>query len=164
MNNLELYHYGVKRRSGRYKWGSGDRPYQGIVKGTIAKVKQKKAVKKRNENLKKAREKAAENRKLAADKDRVLRSGSAKEVMRYKGKLTNKELQEAVTRLNLEKSLSDLASKEVKGNMAKIDSAMKKVKKLNEWTKTGTDMYNQIVKVYNNTPEGRRNPLRPIRD
>ena len=25
----ELYHYGIKRKSGRYKWGSGDRPYQG---------------------------------------------------------------------------------------------------------------------------------------
>ena len=24
----ELEHYGIKRRSGRYKWGSGDDPYQ----------------------------------------------------------------------------------------------------------------------------------------
>ena len=24
----ELYHYGVKRRSGRYPWGSGKEPYQ----------------------------------------------------------------------------------------------------------------------------------------
>ena len=24
----ELYHYGVKRRSGRYPWGSGEQPYQ----------------------------------------------------------------------------------------------------------------------------------------
>ena len=23
-----LEHYGIKRRSGRYPWGSGDRPYQ----------------------------------------------------------------------------------------------------------------------------------------
>lgn len=28
MNNNELYHYGIPRRSGRYPWGSGDRPYQ----------------------------------------------------------------------------------------------------------------------------------------
>lgn len=26
----ELYHYGMPRRSGRYKWGSGDRPYQSL--------------------------------------------------------------------------------------------------------------------------------------
>lgn len=25
----ELYHYGIPRRSGRYPWGSGERPYQG---------------------------------------------------------------------------------------------------------------------------------------
>lgn len=25
----ELYHYGIKRRSGRYPYGSGDRPFQG---------------------------------------------------------------------------------------------------------------------------------------
>ena len=27
MNDV-LVHYGVKRRSGRYPWGSGDNPYQ----------------------------------------------------------------------------------------------------------------------------------------
>lgn len=25
---MELYHYGIKRRSGRYPWGSGKNPYQ----------------------------------------------------------------------------------------------------------------------------------------
>ena len=28
MLNYDLEHYGVKRRSGRYPWGSGDNPYQ----------------------------------------------------------------------------------------------------------------------------------------
>lgn len=28
-NNLYIMHYGIPRRSGRYPWGSGDRPYQG---------------------------------------------------------------------------------------------------------------------------------------
>ena len=28
LNGDELMHYGVKRRSGRYPWGSGDEPYQ----------------------------------------------------------------------------------------------------------------------------------------
>lgn len=31
----ELYHYGVKRRSGRYPWGSGDRPFQSGRHGTL---------------------------------------------------------------------------------------------------------------------------------
>lgn len=35
-----LEHIGVKRRSGRYPFGSGDRPYQGVSKGLARKLKQ----------------------------------------------------------------------------------------------------------------------------
>lgn len=31
-NSTELYHYGIPRRSGRYPYGSGKRPYQGMNK------------------------------------------------------------------------------------------------------------------------------------
>lgn len=34
----ELYHIGMPRRSGRYPWGSGDRPYQGLNKGKYSKT------------------------------------------------------------------------------------------------------------------------------
>ena len=34
-----LEHIGVKRRSGRYPFGSGDRPYQGVSKGLARKLK-----------------------------------------------------------------------------------------------------------------------------
>ena len=37
--NDELYHFGVKHRSGRYKWGSGERPYQsegGVHTGKVS--------------------------------------------------------------------------------------------------------------------------------
>lgn len=30
IKHSELYHYGIKRRSGRYPFGSGDRPYQSV--------------------------------------------------------------------------------------------------------------------------------------
>lgn len=40
----ELYHYGMPRRSGRYPWGSGDRPYQSLPsKNVIRKSDMKKA-------------------------------------------------------------------------------------------------------------------------
>ena len=26
----ELYHFGIPRKSGRYPWGSGERPYHGL--------------------------------------------------------------------------------------------------------------------------------------
>lgn len=34
----ELYHYGIPRRSGRYPYGSGDRPYQSISRKEINRV------------------------------------------------------------------------------------------------------------------------------
>lgn len=35
MAQNELYHFGIKRRSGRYPWGSGERPYQREIKREI---------------------------------------------------------------------------------------------------------------------------------
>lgn len=45
MTQNELYHYGIKRRSGRYPWGSGDRPYQGDSPSKIDRYKLEKSAK-----------------------------------------------------------------------------------------------------------------------
>ncbi|MDE5977700.1 MAG: hypothetical protein K2G70_04440, partial [Turicibacter sp.] len=158
-------HYGIPKRSGRFPWGSGKRPFQsggGPIGSVVRSVRNKKAIKQRNENLKKAREKAAENRRLAADKERVLRSGSAREVSRYKGKLTNQELSDAVRRLELESKLDDFSKKEITTKMDKVKAVMKTVNDVSDFTKTGTKVYNQMADIYNATPNGRRNPLPKI--
>lgn len=36
-----LMHYGVPRRSGRYPWGSGERPYQGLTSMQRTGIKKK---------------------------------------------------------------------------------------------------------------------------
>lgn len=55
----ELQHYGMPRRSGRYPWGSGDRPYQGeITKKVIRKAEKGRE---RNESF---------------NKDHILKSGT----------------------------------------------------------------------------------------
>lgn len=42
--NEELYHFGIPRRSGRYPWGSGDRPFQSSGgKVSVSKEERKKA-------------------------------------------------------------------------------------------------------------------------
>ena len=38
----ELYHFGIPRRSGRYPWGSGDRPYQGMSRSEIKEARKEK--------------------------------------------------------------------------------------------------------------------------
>jgi hypothetical protein len=48
MNN-ELQHYGIPKRSGRYPWGSGDRPYQGDNEKVSLQRERKNALKNRRE-------------------------------------------------------------------------------------------------------------------
>lgn len=175
MNSYELYHEGVKRRSGRYPWGSGARPYQSMepakkqklsitsyVRGRQAKKQQEKNEKLKEEARTRAAQLAEEKRQRDADKERVLREGSGEEVLRYRGELTNQELQNAVTRLNLEASLTKISEKEKQATMSTIDNIMQNVKMVTNWAKIGTDTYNTIADIYNITEEGRKNPLQKI--
>ena len=94
-----------------------------------------------------------------ADKERVLREGSATEVLKYQGELTNQELQNAVNRLTLESNLRSLSQKETKSAIDKVDEIMKTIKTGTEWAKIGTDTYNTFATIYNATPEGQSKPL-----
>lgn len=50
----ELYHYGTPERSGRYRWGSGDRPYQRLEKDSL------------NRSFGRTFERAGDKKKIAA--------------------------------------------------------------------------------------------------
>lgn len=171
MNNLYYLSHGGPG-SGRYPLGSGDRPYQkfegsrrktggisGYIKTRKAKKAEEQRQKQRNEELRKRLEDEQRKRQHDADKERVLREGSATEVMKYQGELTNQELQNAFTRLNLEAQLRGLSQKEMKSAMNKVDNIMKTIKTGTEWAKIGTDTYNTFVGIYNATPEGQSKPL-----
>lgn len=123
----------------------------GIV-GTIKKNRaEKKKAKQRTKALEKARKaraaKAEEMRKqaeLEANKQKTLQSGKASEILKYKGQLTNKELSDAVARLNWEKQLSEMSAKEMKTNWDKMDDLMGKVGKVTGYVNKGVDAYNAI--------------------
>lgn len=175
MNNIQYLSHGGPG-SGRYPWGSGKRPYQRLemsgnnavmarkgISGYIRSRKQKKAEKQQKEVEAEKQKRKREEERLDADKERVLREGTISEVMKYRGRLTNKELEGAVNRLTLESKLKNMSEREMKSGMDKMNEMMKKVKMGTEWVNIGTETYNTLASIYNATPEGRRKPLRTVR-
>lgn len=140
MENNQLYHHGIKGM----KWGIRRTPAQ-----LGHQIKQRRIVKKRTAALEKARKAKQEKKEFEANKEKVLNSGSATEVLKYRGKLTNQELQNAVTRLNLEQQLSAISAKEVKTGMDKVTSVMNKVEKATTAVEKGIKAYNTVAKVTN---------------
>lgn len=158
--------------SGRYPLGSGERPYQkyegsrsgssgisGYIRSIKARKDEKKLQKQRNKELRNLMEEEQRKYQHEINKETVLRKGTATEVLKYQGELTNQELQNAFTRLSLENQLRGLSEKEMRSAVDKVDNIMKTVKTGTEWAKIGTDTYNTIAAIYNATPDGQKNPL-----
>lgn len=128
----------------------------GWMKSLKAKSEAKKRKKKQLAALEKARTARAEAAKqkrlkeeYEAKKQEVLRSGKASEVMKYKGQMTNSELQTVLDRIDKEKKLSALAARETKNGMEKIDSIMGVLKKTTDWIDTGKNLYNALADIHN---------------
>lgn len=166
MNGMEPYliHYGIPKRSGRYPYGSGKRPFQSSGGGIPVKKKsnifslKSKSSRKPNEENQKQKDPEEEKRKYAAEKERAIKEGNASDVMKFKGDLTNQQMQDALNRIRLENQLSEISNKEIKKGMDKIDTIMKSVQTVTNWGKIGTDTWNLLASIYNATPEGQENP------
>ena len=124
------------------------------------------------ESAKKQKGSKSNNTKLSdSERKRLIESASLKEVTANKDKLSNRELESAIDRLqkekinriDLEKKLYDLNKPD---NQKNRESAMQKIERLGENAETlatainsGTKLYNNAVQVYNlGKPEGRRLP------
>ena len=158
-----LYHSGIKGQ----KWGV--RLYQNpdgslTPLGRIRYAKQQKT---RRKNLEKARiAKAAKAKseadvkaakeKFEEDKAKAIKSGSATDVLKFKGKLTTQELQTAKTRIDLERQLSDLSAKERKTIVDKVSKVMNDVGTVRDAVEKGISAYNTFAKVYNSLNKGNK--------
>ena len=96
-----LEHIGVKRRSGRYPFGSGDRPYQGVSKGLARKLKKK-----------------AKQGKLEDPNKQKPKSIS---------EMTDDEIRAKIERLRLEQTLFQLMPKDPPPKGSEIKKLAKKV-------------------------------------
>lgn len=163
-----LYHHGILgQRWGRqngppYPLGEGDhssaekKQAKKSVSTLRGYLKDRKIKKKRNAALQKARQVRAENKQKAeeakqheAEKQKALSSGSAADVLKYQGELSNQELMNAINRLSYEKQLKDISQKDIVTTADKVDNVMKKIDKARDWAEKGIKAYNTVAKIVN---------------
>lgn len=93
MNDNYLEHYGIPRRSGRYPWGSGSRPFQGDSPAAKSSGKTKTSGKSGKTGLFK--------------KGKTKTESSEEDI----SKISSEDLQKRINRIQLEKQYRDLTTK-----------------------------------------------------
>lgn len=148
----ELQHHGILGQ----KWGV--RRFQN-KDGSLTQAGKKRITRKQKKALEKARQAKRDKAEAAKkakqeqedfekNKKKALESGSAADVAKFKGKLTNEELQRVVSRLNMEQRISELADKKEPSKIEKMTSKMEKV---NNFVDKGITGWNNIAKILNST-------------
>lgn len=143
-----LSHVGVLRRSGRYPWGSGKRPFQSGGGPKVSKKEKKKA-----EEIQKERENHEEEKK------RALKEGRAADVLKFKSELSTQQLEDALARIKVTSELNSYAKKDMKTFMDVLSEVSKDTKTITNVIKNGSELYNTMAKIYNSTEEGKKKPL-----
>ena len=146
----ELYHHGIKGQ----KWGirrfqpylPGSKVKGGKEVGKATKVKQrgsivehfkaKQAEHKKAAAVKKAQATRKANTDYEAAKKKAIESGTAEDLAKFKGKLTNEEYSKAFMRLQNEKKLADMVAANQKSVWDTIDSGMKIVERVGKYAGT----------------------------
>lgn len=153
----ELQHHGVKGQ----RWGF--RRYQNSD-GSLTEAGKKRANKKKKKALEKARKakqakaEAAkkakqEQEEFEAGKKKAIESGSAQDVLKYKGKLTQQELQTAFNRLNLERSIADINTRDNANRKSQIEKITDRLQKAKTLADKGIDAWNVTAKILNSTTD-----------
>lgn len=98
-NNF-IAHYGVKEKSGRYPYGSGEDPYQRISRGSLSNKKKKQLISKAKKEIK--------GRKNASVEMRTKDGGKAKPKEKSIMDMSEDELRQAINRITLQKQYANL--------------------------------------------------------
>lgn len=162
----ELLHYGMPRRSGRYPYGSGDRPFQSTggqkrgIRGAIQRRKDKKNTKAAELLEREAEKQEKIKRAYEGKREEILKKGSAADIWRLHEKvtLTNQEIQQALDRINLETKLRQSVIAEENMSFEKMDRLVRKANKVTDWSAVGMRMWDHMAAVYNATESGQKDP------
>ena len=169
--SCELKHYGVKGM----KWGvrryqnkdgtrtsAGKKRYNSTLnigsgsKSTKLKRKQKPSIsslfgRKSNKSSKPNTEMTEQQKKEAyeAAKKKAVESGSAAEVLKFKGKLTTQEMQYAMSRIQWEQNMKNISDKEIAASKQGVDNYIKNLNKAVDVVTTTSKAYNTFANIYN---------------
>lgn len=83
------------------------------------------------------------------NKQQAIKSGSAKDVLKYKGDLTQQEMRTAIERIRWEQDMQSIASKEVSAGKAKADKFFNSVETITGYADKAAKAWNMAANVYN---------------
>lgn len=124
-----------------------------VRKGSGSSSKRKKG-KKSNNKKDQYRPKPKKQKALSPEeKERIIRSGSAKEVAKNKAQLSNRELQDAITRIDLDRKITQMSEGNTKTGKDRVDQMFKTIGDVNNKANTVKSAYNTFATVYNSLNE-----------
>lgn len=145
-----------------------------VEKAKLAKEKKvvsnTKKVKSKMDKLEEAKQKLAEQKqKLKTEQDKLkgketkeetpeehekarkkaIESGSATEVLKFKGEYTKAEMDSIKSRLDWEQQMSNMSAKETEASKQRLKNFMGKVENATDYAKTGIKAYNTLANIFN---------------
>lgn len=135
MDNNTLSHHGILgMRWGRRRYQNKD--------GSLTKAGQRRAQRQKEAALEKARKAKLAKKSFEQEKEAAVKSGSAADVLKFKGKLTKQEMDSALARIQWEQNMQTLSEKDSAAGKKKVD-------KFFEGINSATDKANTVFKAWN---------------
>ena len=115
---------------------------------------------KAQEKAAKAIEKATKKNEIAEEKERIaseanenykkalITSGSTDDILNYKGKMSQEEIRQAMSRIDTDVKMKELAAKDYSDGWYAADAVFNRVAKVSGYVKTASDAYNNVTGLY----------------
>ena len=84
-----------------------------------------------------------------AEKQKALKSGTATDILKFKGDLSAIEIQNALNRIDWEQKLASASAKEISSGEDKVNKLFTNVGKVTNYANTAIKAYNTIANIHN---------------